>query len=158
MSDPHEAVPDRNDAPSPADRTPAGRTPAGRTPADRAGLVAAAVCALQGLFLLGFCVFSLVELSRGGSDDAVRVVMEVVLIAVFAAGLIALARAWWAGRNWPNTPTIVWNALLLPVAWGLVQGGRGWVAVLVAGVAVAGIVAAIAADTSAPDDGTPDSR
>jgi hypothetical protein len=52
------------------------------------------------------------------------------------------------GANWPNTPTIVWNLLLLPVAWGLVQGGRGLIALAVAAVAITGIVSAIAADTS----------
>lgn len=124
-------------------------SPRGR---DRARVTATVICAGQAVFLLGFCVFSIVELAGGGSEDAVRVVMEVVLIAVFAAGLLGLARAWTAGRNWPNTPTIVWNGLLLPVAWGLVQGGRGWVGVLVAGVAVAGIVAAVAADTSEAHD------
>ena len=115
---------------------------------DRPRLVAGAVCAAQGLFLLGFCVFSLYELAQGGSDDATRVVMEVVLVAVFAAGLLALARYWVRGANWPNTPTIVWNLLLLPVAWGLVQGDRGLIALAVAAVAITGIVSAIAADTS----------
>jgi hypothetical protein len=115
---------------------------------DRPRLVAGAVCAAQGLFLLGFCVFSLYELAQGGSDDATRVVMEVVLVAVFAAGLLALARFWVRGANWPNTPTIVWNLLLLPVAWGLVQGDRGLIALAVAAVAITGIVSAIAADTS----------
>jgi hypothetical protein len=119
---------------------------------DRGRIAAAAVCLAQALFLLGFCVFSLVELAGGGSDDAVRVVMEVLLIALFAGGLLALARGWLVGRNWPNTPTIVWNGLLLPVAWGLVQGGRGWVGLLVAGVAVGGIVAAVAADTGEAHD------
>ena len=77
------------------------------------------MCALQGLFLLGFCVWSLVELSSSGSDNPSRVVMEVLLVAVFAVGLLALGRYWVVGADWPRTPTIVWNALLLPVAWGL---------------------------------------
>jgi hypothetical protein len=117
--------------------------------------VAAVVCAGQALFLLGFCAFSLYELGRGGSDDATRVVMEVVLVALFAVGLLALARSWAGGASWPNTPTIVWNALLLPVAWGLVQGGRGLVALALAGVALAGIVSALAADTSRDEPSTP---
>jgi hypothetical protein len=118
---------------------------------ERPRVVAAAVCAAQGLFLLGFCAFSLYELAQGGSDDATRVVMEVVLVAAFAAGLLGLARFWVRGANWPNTPTIVWNLLLLPVAWGLVQGGRGLIALAVAAVAITGIVSAVAADTSDAD-------
>jgi hypothetical protein len=114
----------------------------------RPRLVAGAVCALQGLFLLGFCVWSLVELSSSGSDSPSRVVMEVVLVAVFAVGLLALGRYWVVGADWPRTPTIVWNALLLPVAWGLVQSGRILIAVVVAVVALVGIGSAVAAGSS----------
>ncbi|EBM0725681.1 hypothetical protein XE97_25315, partial [Salmonella enterica subsp. enterica serovar Senftenberg] len=77
--------------------------------------VAAAVCAVQALSLLGFVVFYLVELVQGAGDDPTRVVMSALLILVFAVGIGALARGWWRGANWPNTPTIVWNLLLLPV-------------------------------------------
>lgn len=128
-------------APSPSDR-PSSHS------VDRPRVVASAVCALQGLFLLGFCVFSLVELASSGSDSPSRVVMEVVLVAVFAVGLLAIARFWVAGADWPKTPTIVWNLLLLPVAWGLVQSDRALIAVAVAAVAVTGIGAAAAASTS----------
>ena len=74
-----------------------------------------------------------------------------LLILVFAIGIGALARGWWSGANWPNTPTVVWNLLLLPVAWSLLQAGRGVVALLLAAVAVLGIVSAVRADTSDPD-------
>lgn len=129
------------DAPRPSDH-PSSHS------VDRSRLVASAVSGLQGLFLLGFCVFSLVELSSSGSDNPTRVVMEVILVAVFALGLLALARYWLTGADWPRTPTLVWHALLLPVAWGLVQGGRGLIAAVVAVVAVAGIASAVTAHTS----------
>jgi hypothetical protein len=38
----------------------------------------------------------------------------------------------------------VWNALLLPVAWGLFQGGQGPVGAVVLAVALVGILAALA--------------
>ncbi len=41
--------------------------------------------------------------------------------------------------SWPRTPTIVWNAILLPVGISLVQGTRvavGWVVLVVALVAI----------------------
>lgn len=117
-------------------------------PVDRARLVASGVSVVQAVFLLGFCVFSLYELTQHGSDDAARVVTEALLVAVFAAGLLALGHFWVRGANWPNTPTIVWNALLLPVAWGLVQGGRTAVGLVVGTVALVGIGAAVLADTS----------
>lgn len=115
---------------------------------DRGRVVASVVCALQGLFLLGFCVFSLYMLATEGSSNPTRVVMEVLLVAVFAAGLLALARSWVTGADWPRTPTVVWNLLLLPVAWGLVQSDRALIALAVGAVAVTGIFAAATARMS----------
>lgn len=111
-------------------------------------LLAAALCGLQTLVLLGFCAFYLWELVQGAGDDPTRVVMSVVLIAVFAVLLGVLGRAWLRGANWPNTPTIVWNVLLLPVAWSLFQAGRPALALALGVVGVLGVVAAARADTS----------
>lgn len=118
--------------------------------------LAAVVSGVQALALLGFVVFYLWELTQGASDDAVLVVMSALLILVFAVGIGALARGWWRGDNWPNTPTVVWNLLLLPVSWSLFQAGRGVVALVLAAVAVLGIVSAARADTADLQD--PDLR
>ena len=126
--------------------------PSTRTGRDRFRDLAGVVCALEALALLGFCLFYLWELTQGASDDTGLVVMSAVLIALFAVGLGLLARGWWSGANWPNTPTIVWNLLLLPVAWSLVQAERRLVAAAVAVVAVAGIACAAAADTTGEND------
>ena len=107
--------------------------------------MAGGVCALQAVVLLGFCGFYLWELARGSGADPTRVVMSAVLIAVFAVGLAFVARGWWRGAGWPNTPTVVWNVLLLPVGWSLLQSGRALVAACVGVVAVTGIVAAVRA-------------
>lgn len=114
------------------------------------------MCAVEVLALLGFVVFYLWELTQDSGGDVARVVMSAVLIAVFAVGIGALARGWVRGDNWPNTPTVVWNALLLPVGWSLVQGDRGLVGALVIVVALVGIVAAIRADTTEAEDVAPD--
>ena len=103
---------------------------------------------MQVVTLLGFVVFYLWELTQDSAGDVARVVMSALLIAVFAVGIGVMARGWLRGDNWPNTPTVVWNALLLPVGWSLVQGGRGLVGALVIAVALVGIVAAIRANTT----------
>ena len=126
--------------------------PAPSRPRDAFRSVAAAVCGLQVLALLGFVVFYLWELTQDSADDVARVVMSALLIAVFAVGIGAMARGWVRGDNWPNTPTVVWNLLLIPVGWSLVQSGRGLVGALVIVVALVGILSAIKADTTDPED------
>ena len=125
--------------------------PAPSRPRDPFRAVAAGICALQALALLGFVGFYLWELTQDSSDDATRVVMSALLILVFAMGIAALARGWVRGDNWPSTPTVVWNALLLPVGWSLVQSDRGLVGALVIVIALLGIIAAIRADTTDRD-------
>lgn len=109
-----------------------------------ARLIAAGACAVQALVLVGLCVLYLYELVAGQGDDPVRVLMSAILIAVFAAGLAALTRAWLGGLDWARTPTLVWNLLLLPVAWGLHQGGQDLVAAGVGGLGIVGLVSSVA--------------
>jgi hypothetical protein len=102
--------------------------------------------------LLGFAVLYGYEIAIGASDSVVRAVMSMLLILVGSVALLLLARGWRTGGSWPRTPTIVWNLLLLPVAWSLHQGGRTAIGASLAVVAVASVVAAIAA---APTDRHP---
>lgn len=126
--------------------------PAQSRPRDVFRSVAAGVCGVQVVALLGFVAFYLWELTQDSGGDVARVVMSALLIAVFAVGIAAMARGWLRGDNWPNTPTVVWNALLLPVGWSLVQGDRTLVGALVIAVALVGIVAAIRANTTDTED------
>ena len=112
------------------------------TPAHR---VAGAVNVLEGLVLLGFAAFYVVEMSSGATDDLGRAAVSVVLILVFGVALLLLARGWFRAADWPRTPTLLWNALLLPVAWSLREGDRVPLALAVGAVALVGIVAALLA-------------
>jgi hypothetical protein len=101
--------------------------------------LAALITGLQALALAGFAVFYVVELVLGEGSDATRVLMSAVLILVGAVGLGLLVRGWLGTAQWPRTPTIVWNAILLPVGLSLVQGTRvlvGWTVIVVAVVAI----------------------
>ncbi|CCH79452.1 conserved membrane hypothetical protein [Nostocoides japonicum T1-X7] len=115
--------------------------------------IAALVCGVEAVALLGFCGFYLLEIARGEQDDTTRALMSAVLIALFAVALGFLAIQWVRSSPWVRTPTIVWNLLLLPVTWGLVQSGRVPVALAVGGVAIVGLGAAILAGDA---DGGPD--
>ena len=100
-------------------------------PRGTASRVAAGVVGLQALALVVFAVFYLVELFSGGGGDTARVLSSVVLLAVFAVGLIVLARGLLAGHPSVRTPTVVWELLLLPVGVTLVQSGQAVIGVLV---------------------------
>lgn len=107
-------------------------------------LLAAAMIGAQALVLAGFVVFYLVELFQGRGSDVMRVLMEALLIAVFAAGLGVLAAGWWRQKSWIRTPTILWSLLLVPVAWGLLRGGQVPVGAAVLGSAALAVVGALA--------------
>ena len=119
---------------------------------DRAGLhpcppcgelnALAGLLGLQVLALVGFAAFYLYELALGRASSPSRAVVSIVLILVSALGLGAMARAWVHGDGWPRTPTMVWSVLLLPVAWGLVQGGHPGLGAVVGAVGLVGLGAA----------------
>lgn len=124
-------------------------------PAPRgAHLVAVLVTLGEALVLLGFVAFYVYEIAVGASDTITSAAMSAVLILVFAILLLVLAAAWRRAADWARTPTLLWNALLLPVAWSLHESDRTPVAVGVAVLAIVGIAAALA---SPPRDAATDS-
>lgn len=127
-------------------------SPEHRSPGAAAG-VAAAVTGLQAVALLGFVGYYLVRLVRDGSDNTARVIISAVLILAFAVALGALGRALWRRLAPARTPAIVWNVLLLPVGWGLVQSGQGGIGAVVLAAAVVTIVAVIAAGPAGEEPG-----
>lgn len=111
-------------------------------PAGTAALVACAGCVVHGLALLGIGGFYLWEVLRGEQDSVARALTSVLLIGVVAGGLGLLARGWRRGAAWARTPTLVWNALLVPVAWSLFQAAHPLVGAAVGGTAVVVLLAA----------------
>lgn len=90
--------------------------------------LAGLLCAGQALVLVAFAAFYVYELLQGLGSDPARVAMSAVVILLGAGGLAALARAWFSGADWPRTPTVVWNVLLIPVGISLLQADRRGVA------------------------------
>lgn len=85
--------------------------------------------ALQVLGLAGIAAFYLVELVVATADDRVRALITLLLTLAAAAGLGLVVRGLARRRRWSRSPVLVTNLLVLPVAWGLVQGGRWYVGV-----------------------------
>ena len=109
----------------------------------------------EAVAVLGFALFYVYEMVTGATDDVTRAATSGALILVFGLGLLALARGWNRAADWPRTPTVLWNALLLPVAWSLHESDRTPVALAVGLAAVASIVAAVSAPGRRAD-GSPD--
>lgn len=105
--------------------------------------VAGAVCLVEALLLLVTAGVYGVELLGGEAFDANTASMSLVVSLIFALLLLVLGMSWFRGREWPRTPTIVWNALLLPAAWTLASSSGLWSGIGLAAVAVVGIVAAL---------------
>lgn len=124
------------------EQSPGGVGRAGRR--RTAARVAAAVLFAQVVVIVGFVAFFLIEAARGEASELSAVATSVFIFVVAAFGLAALARGWLAGRSWPRTPTLVWQALLVPVGWSLAETHHGLLAAGVIALAVGGLAAALA--------------
>ena len=84
---------------------------------DRWLLAASTVVAVEGgAGLVAGLVFVVAALVGHPHDQATAVVLG-VLLAIFGAGLLALARALRRGRYWPRTPSYLAQFFGLIVAW-----------------------------------------
>jgi hypothetical protein len=86
-----------------------------------------ALVAAQGLGLAGLAVFFLVELAVATPLSAPRAIMAALLTLLGGLGLLAVARGLLRRRRWARAPALVTQLLVLPVGWGLIQGGRWYV-------------------------------
>jgi hypothetical protein len=108
---------------------------------------------LQALGLAAVALFYLVEIFVATADDRVRAAVTTLLAAAAASGLGLVARGLLRRRRWARAPALVTNLLVLPVAVGLVQGGRWYVGgpLLLWAVAVLGLLFAPATDAALED-------
>jgi O-antigen/teichoic acid export membrane protein len=113
----------------------------------------AVLVALQALGLGAVAIFYLVEIFVATTDDRVRAAVTTALAVAACAGLSLVARGLLRRRRWARAPALVTNLLVLPVAVGLLQGGRWYVGLplLVWAVAVLGLLFAPATDAALDD-------
>ncbi|MEI6361960.1 MAG: hypothetical protein WCP95_07475 [Actinomycetes bacterium] len=110
----------------------------------------AAIALIEGLALLGYAVFLLVEGLRLGATGPAEVsnvpaiALQVALFAIFGAGLGWVTRGWWRGRRWARAPFLVAQLMALVIGIPLAQaeGSERWVGITFSLMAVLGIVLA----------------
>jgi hypothetical protein len=107
---------------------------------------------VEALVLVGFFAFYVYEMAIGATDDLGRAATSAVLILVFGILLLVIAAAWRRGAEWARTPTLLWNALLLPVAWSLHESDRTPLALGVGLLALVSLGAALASPPRRPAD------
>jgi hypothetical protein len=131
----------------------AGARPAQAHDTGPARLVALTVCALQALAAIAWAGLEGVRAGTGQTSTVAVAVALAGLLVAFAVALGLMALGWRRGAGWPKTPTVVWNVLLLPVAWSVGQAGSVLLALGIGLVALVGIGAAVATPTTFGPDG-----
>lgn len=127
-------------------------------------MLLAGIAAIEGLVLVGYAVFDLVSVIRFGIQgpsevsNPPAVALQILIFAVFGAGLLLVARGWWRIRRWARAPFLLVQLLALVVGVPLVQAG-GWVERFIGGATVAiavvgGVIALTPAVGRAIDPGT----
>ena len=105
----------------------------------------AGIALIEGVALLGYGLFDAIEAIRVGAtgpedvSNGPAIALQIVLFAIFGAGLVWIARGWWSARRWARAPFLLAQLLALLVGYDISQGAG---AERFAGVALA-IVAAL---------------
>ncbi len=117
----------------------------------------AVISAVEGVGLLGYAVYDVVEALRvgvSGPEEVSNVPAVVLLIAIqaiFGAGLLWIAYGWWRSRRWARSPFLVAQLLGGLVGYELAQSTGGVeriTGISVIAIAVVGIVLAFLPATS----------
>jgi hypothetical protein len=120
---------------------------------DRALVVLALIAMLQGVALLGYALFDVIEAIRVGTtgpeevSSTPAVIFLIVVTAAFGVGLVLVARGWWRAQRWARAPFILTQVIVgligyeLSQAQGSVERTVGYACVL---IAVLGLVLSFA--------------
>jgi hypothetical protein len=114
---------------------------------------------LQGGALVGIAVFYLVELAVATATDITRALVSAGLALLAGLGVLQVGRGLRQARRWARAPALVTNLILVPVAVGLLQGGRWLVGVPLLAVAATVVVLLFSSSVnSSLEQGDPDEQ
>ncbi len=120
--------------------TPGSAPPASPRPRPTALRFAGALLVVEGLVALAYGVVEILQAQSG------RVMLGVgagAVLLVYAAGLLLVGRGLVRVRRWARGPAVATQLIHLPVAWSFRGAPTTWVALLLAGFAVAVLVAVL---------------
>lgn len=113
--------------------------------------ILALIALIEGLALLGYAVYDIygaITIGTTGPEEVsnpAALSLQIVIFALFGAGLVAVSYAWLRGIRWARAPFLVAQFIGLIVGWPLTQAVGGierTVGMVLVGFAVIGIVMA----------------
>jgi hypothetical protein len=113
--------------------------------------VLSAIALLQGLALLGYAVFDIygaVTIGTTGPaevSNAPALMLQIIIFALFGAGLLAVSYAWLRRIRWARAPFLVAQFIALIVGWPLAQATGGverTIGIVLVALAILGIIIA----------------
>ena len=109
----------------------------------------AGIAGIEGLALAGYAVFELIEAIRLGAtgpaevSNPAAITLQIVIFAVFGAGLLMIARGWLRRSRWVRGPFVLAQIIALVVGVPLLQAAGAvekLAGIAIVALAVAGIV------------------
>lgn len=106
----------------------------------------------QGLLLVGIAGFYAVEIAVATAADVTGALVSAGLALLAGVGLVQVGRGLRSARRWARSPALVTNLILVPVAIGLLQGGRWYLGVPLVAAAAAVVVLLFSSSVNAAFD------
>jgi uncharacterized membrane protein len=108
----------------------------------------AGIALVEGIALLGYAVFDLVEAATVGVTGPAAVsnvpgiALQIILFLIFGGSLVWIGRGWWSTRRWARAPFLLAQliALVIGVPLAQAEGPERVVGIVLALMALIGIV------------------
>lgn len=94
---------------------------ADETATRRSRVIAAGVSGAQGATLLVLGAFSFAMVGAGRADDPSSAALLAGLAVLVGGGLGCASWALWRGARWARSPSLVWQLVMLPVGYGMLD-------------------------------------
>jgi hypothetical protein len=94
---------------------------------DRVLVVLALIALIQGVALLGYALFDVVEAVRVGItgpaevSNAPALILLILITAAFGVALVLVARGWWRAQRWARAPFILTQVIFGLIGYELSQ-------------------------------------
>lgn len=127
------------------------------TAPDRPLVVLAGIALLEGLGLVGYALFDVIEAVRVGLtgpedvSNAPALILLVVITAGFGAGMLWVSSGWWKAQRWARAPFILSQIIGVLIGYELAQSAGSaerYAGIAIALIALVGLILSFAPGVS----------